>query len=258
MQSGRAEQVAIVTGAASGIGRASAFALAARGARIVVSDVAEEGGAETVAAIEAEGGRAVFQRCDVSVETEVEALVERAVSQFGRLDWAHNNAGIGGPPGTMADYDTETWSRVLAVNLNGVFFCMKHEIPRMLEVGGGAIVNTSSTFGMVGVPGLPAYVASKHGIAGVTRAAALEYAKAGIRVNAVCPGPTLTPTVEEFFAMVGPEDPKAVEEQFAAGGPIGRMGQPGEIGPAVAWLCSEEASFVTGLVMPVDGGWTAQ
>ena len=128
----------------------------------------------------------------------------------------------------------------------------------MLEAGGGAIVNTSSTFGLVGVPGLPAYVASKHGIAGLTRAAALEYAKAGIRVNAVCPGATLTPTVEEFFEMVGPEDPQAVEAQFAAQAPVGRMGQPGEIGPAVAWLCSEEASFVTGLTMPVDGGWTAQ
>lgn len=253
-----AERVAIVTGAASGIGRASALALAARGVRVVVSDIAEEGGSETMGLIEGEGGKAVFQRCDVAVETDVEALVERAISQFGRLDYAHNNAGIGGPPGTTADYDTDTWSAVLAVNLNGVFFCMKHEIPRMLEVGGGAIVNTSSTFGMVGVPGLPAYVASKHGIAGLTRAAALEYAQQGIRVNAVAPGATLTPTVEEFFAMVGPDDPKAVEAQFAAGAPVGRLGTPGEIGPAVAWLCSEEASFVTGLVMPVDGGWTAQ
>lgn len=253
-----AEKVAIVTGAASGIGRASALALAGRGARIVVSDIDEGGGAETVAAIEAGGGGAVFQRCDVSVETEVEALVERAVTEFGRLDYAHNNAGIGGPPGALAEYETETWSKVLSVNLNGVFFCMKHEIPRMLEAGAGSIVNTSSTFGLVGVPGLPAYVASKHAIAGITRSTALEYAKAGIRVNAICPGATLTPTVEEFFTMVGPDNPKAVEEQFAAQAPVGRMGQPVELGGAVAWLCSEEASFVTGLTMPVDGGWTAQ
>jgi NAD(P)-dependent dehydrogenase (short-subunit alcohol dehydrogenase family) len=253
-----AKRVSIVTGAGSGIGRGSARALARRGSAVVVSDINEEGGAETVAMIEEAGGSATFQRCDVSVEADVAALVERAISEYGRLDYAHNNAGIGGPPGTIADYEVETWNRILAINLTGVFLCMKYEIPHMLEQKGGSIVNTSSTFGLVGVAGLPAYVATKHGIAGLTRAAALEYAKNGLRVNAVCPGATLTPTVEDFFAMVQPDNPKAVEEQFIAQAPVGRMGQPQEIGDVVGWLCSEEASFITGLTMPVDGGWTAQ
>lgn len=252
------ERAGIVTGAGSGIGRASARALARSGIAVVVSDIDENGGAETVSMIEKAGGTALFHRCDVSVEEEVVALVDRAVSEFGRLDCAHNNAGVGGPPGSVADYDFETWSRVLSINLDGVFLGMKYELARMLESGVGSIVNTASTFGLVGVQGLPAYVASKHAVVGITKAAALEYATVGIRVNAICPGATLTPGLEGFFGEVNPDDPKAVEAQFAAGAPVKRLGQPSEVGDAVAWLCSEEASFVTGLAMPIDGGWTAQ
>jgi NAD(P)-dependent dehydrogenase (short-subunit alcohol dehydrogenase family) len=252
------QKAGIVTGAGSGIGRASAIALSRAGTAIVVSDIDDDAGAETVSMIEAEGGSAVYQHCDVSDPGEASSLVDRAISEFGRLDCAHNNAGIGGPPGIVAEYDFETWSKVLAINLSGVFLGMKYQIPKMLEQGGGSIVNTASTFGLVAVPLMPAYVASKHGVIGLTKAAALAYAESDIRVNAICPGATLTPTLEAFFSEVNPDDPKSVEASFAAGAPVKRLGRPPELGAAVAWLCSEEASFVTGLAMPIDGGWTAQ
>jgi NAD(P)-dependent dehydrogenase (short-subunit alcohol dehydrogenase family) len=251
-------KVALVTGAASGIGRSTALFFAREGARVVVSDVDVAGGEETVrkveASVEASGGEAIFVRADVSRPDEVEALVGRTVEFYGRLDCAVNNAGIEGPMATpTADYAEEDWDRVQAINLKGVWLCMKHEIPRMLEGGGGAIVNTSSVAGLVGFEGICAYVAAKHGVVGLTRTAALEYAGSGIRVNAVCPGVIKTPMIDR--ATGGSAE---AQEQFAAIEPVGRMGTPEEIAEAIVWLCSDAASFVTGVPMPVDGGVVAR
>lgn len=258
MAGGEGRRVALVTGGSSGIGRASARALAADGCAVVVADIDEEGGEQTVRGIQADGGAATYVRTDVTSADAVSALVESALRAYGRLDAAHNNAGIGGAPAPTAEYPLDGWDRILAINLTGTFLCMRAEIAHMLEAGGGAIVNTASTFGLVGVPGMAAYTATKHGIVGLTRGAALEYAQAGIRVNAVCPGATRTPQLEEFFGMLSPGDPEAAAADFAAREPVGRLGRPEEIGAAVAWLCSDAASFVTGTAMPVDGGWTAQ
>lgn len=247
-------KVALVTGAGSGIGRAAALAFAREGARVVVADVDEEGGAGTVGEIKASGGEAAFFRCDVTKGAEVEALVDGAVGAFGRLDCAFNNAGTEGRTRTdTAGYPEEDFDRVVAVNLKGVWLCMKHEIPRMLEGGGGAVVNMASVSGLVGFEGSGPLVASKHGVVGLTRVAALEYAARGVRVNAVCPGVVWTP-------MVGRATGESAEAQarFAAMEPIGRMGEPEEIAEAVVWLCSDAASFVTGAPIPVDGGFTAR
>jgi NAD(P)-dependent dehydrogenase (short-subunit alcohol dehydrogenase family) len=246
-------KVALVTGAGSGIGRASALAFAREGARVVVSDLDVDGGEETIAAINEISGEAIFVRTDVTREDEVEAMVARTVQAFGRMDCAHNNAGITGAGGSIADYPLVEWERTMAVNLTSVFLCMKHEIPYLLEGGGGAIVNTSSGAGLVGFPGLPAYVASKHGVVGLTRAVALEYATQGIRVNAVCPGSTRTPMLEAFMGG----DP-AVEKAMARSSPVERLAAPEEIAEAVVWLCSDAASFVTGHPMAVDGGAVAR
>lgn len=243
----------MVTGAGSGIGRASAMAFAREGAKVVVSDVVVEGGEETVRMIEEAGGEATFVKADVSKTSEVEALVNSVVEIYGRLDCAHNNAGIEGAMASTVDCTEETWERTISINLKGVWLGMKHEIPRMIEGGGGAIVNTASVAGLVGFQGLPAYVASKHGVVGLTRTAALEYAQQGIRVNAVCPGVIRTPMVERILGG----DPEA-EAQFTALEPVGRMGTPEEIAEAVVWLCSDAASFVTGVPMAVDGGLVAQ
>jgi NAD(P)-dependent dehydrogenase (short-subunit alcohol dehydrogenase family) len=251
-------KVAVVTGAASGIGRASACALAREGARVVVSDVDEAGGAETVGLIAAAGDEAIFVAADVADEADVRRLIDATVERYGRLDCAHNNAGVAGALAPTADYPREAWDRILAVNLTGTWLCMKHEIPRMLDHGAGAIVNTSSTFGLAGVPGIPGYVATKHAIAGLTKAAALEYAQQGIRVNAVCPGVIQTPLLDRFLDEISGGHPEVAAAQFVAGEPVGRMGDPAEIAEAVVWLCSDAASFVTGLPMPVDGGWLAQ
>jgi NAD(P)-dependent dehydrogenase (short-subunit alcohol dehydrogenase family) len=251
-------RVALVTGAASGIGRASALAFAAAGAAVAVSDVDEEGGRQTAALIAGEGGRARFISADISAEPQVSALIEQTVSHFGGLDSAHNNAGIGGPPALVADYPRDAWDQVVSINLTGTWLCMKHEIGYMKDHGGGAIVNTASTFGLVGVPGMCAYVAAKHGIVGLTRGAALEYARADVRVNAVCPGATRTPQLEDFFRLLDPDDPDQAAGEFESRAPVGRLGSPTEIAAAVVWLCSDAASFVTGLPMPVDGGWVAQ
>ena len=245
-------RVALVTGAGSGIGRASAQRFAQEGARVVVSDINEEGGSETVRLIREAGGEALFVRADVAQAREVEALIHTAVERYGRLDCAHNNAGISAMTGPIADATAEEFERVLNVNLKGVWLCMKYEIQQMLKQGKGAIVNTASTAGLIGLPGISAYVASKHGIVGITKVAALEYAQAGIRVNAICPGLIDTP-------MLGPaRDMPEVVEQLLRAQPIGRMGTAQEIASTVAWLCSDEASFITGVPMPVDGGSVAQ
>jgi NAD(P)-dependent dehydrogenase (short-subunit alcohol dehydrogenase family) len=251
---GRLEgKVALVTGGSSGIGRASALAFAREGAKVIVADRVVEGGEETVGMIKKAGGEAIFVKVDVSKAAEVEALINQAVETYDRLDCAYNNAGIEGRMAQTAECSEENWDRTLSINLKGVWLCMKYEIPQMLKQGGGAIVNTASALGLVGIAGLPAYVASKHGVAGLTKTAALEYAKAGIRVNAVCPGAIHTPMMERLLRA----QPQMAETTTAME-PMGRMGKPEEIAEAVVWLCSDAASFVTGLAMSVDGGYVAQ
>ena len=249
-------KVALITGAGSGIGRATSKIFAREGARLVIADLDVAGGDETLRAIKENGGEALFVPADVSQPATADELVAKAVSAYGRLDCAFNNAGIEGAGALTHKCTIENWNRVIAINLTGVWLCMKAEIARMLEQGGGgAIVNTSSVAGLAGSRGGPAYVASKHGVAGLTKAAALEYGRHGIRINAVCPGPIRTPMMQRIMAMSGNE---AAEERFIKGEPLRRFGQPEEIGEAVAWLCSDRASYVTGIPMPVDGGATAQ
>jgi NAD(P)-dependent dehydrogenase (short-subunit alcohol dehydrogenase family) len=215
--------------------------------------VTVEGGEETVVQVKKAGGEAIFVKTDVSKAVEVEALVAKAVATYGRLDCAYNNAGIAGKAKTVVDDTEDNWDRILAINLKGVWLCMKYEIAHMLKQGGGAIVNTASGAGLIGVRRGGAYVASKHGVVGLTKTAALEYAKAGIRVNCVCPGPIDTPMLQG----IGGSNQVVIERMVAAQ-PGGRLGKPAEIAEAAVWLCSDAASFVTGLPMPVDGGYTAQ
>src|SRR5438874_3507955 len=220
-------KVALVTGAASGIGRASELAFAREGAKTVVADVLVEGGEETVRIIKEAGGDALLVRTDVSKAAEVETLIQKIVETYGRLDYAHNNAGVAGADAPTADCTEENWDHTIAINLKGVWLCMKHEIPEMLKQGGGAIVNTASVAGLVGQAGIPAYVASKHGIIGLTRTAALEHATTGIRVNCVCPGVIRTPLVEAALNR-SPEN----EAAFLAMEPVGRLGRPDEVAEA--------------------------
>jgi NAD(P)-dependent dehydrogenase (short-subunit alcohol dehydrogenase family) len=249
-----AGKVALVTGAGSGIGRASALAFARAGARVAVSDVDVARGEDTVNAIQADGGEAMFCRADVAVSGDVVALLRNTVEAFGGLDCAHNNAGIEGPRAALHDYTEEAWDRVLAVNLRGMWLCMQHEIRQMLLQGGGSIVNTASVAGLIGsASGICAYNVSKHGVVGLTRTVALEYARRGIRVNAVCPGFVTTPMLDR---LLGGDD--ALTARFAAAQPLGRFAMPEEIAAAVVWLSSDAASYVTGLAMPVDGGYTVQ
>ena len=246
-------KVALVTGGASGIGRASALAFARAGAKVVVADVMVEGGRETVQQIEAADGAAIFVKTDVSQAAEVQALVDKTIEAYRRLDFALNNAGIEGAMAPTADCTEENWDRTISINLKGIWLSMKYEIPQMLKQGGGAIVNMASVAGIVGFQGSPAYCASKGGVIQLTRTAALEYARAGIRVNAVCPGIIRTPMIERVVASQ-PE----MEQALTAMEPVGRIAEPEEIAGAVVWLCSEAASFVTGHPLVVDGGLVAQ
>jgi NAD(P)-dependent dehydrogenase (short-subunit alcohol dehydrogenase family) len=242
-------KVAIVTGAASGMGRASALAFAREGAAVVVSDVNATGGEETVASIVTAGGTAAFVSCDVSKALDVERLVEETLERFGRLDCAHNNAGVlQREQGRLPDLSEEDFDRVIGVNLKGVWLCMKYEIPAMLRSGGGAIVNTATRW-QGGAPGAAFYSASKHGIAGLSWTAALEFAKEGVRVNELCPGPTETPMLDAI-----PD----VKERVIREQPTGRLGLPSELAEAVVWLCSDRASFVSGAKIAVDGASTSR
>jgi len=242
-------KVAIVTGGASGIGFACSVTLARGGARVVIADINEQSGSRAVSDITREGGQAIFTRTDVGRHEDVEAMVEAAVQDFGRLDIAVNNAGIGGEPAPTGRYSIEGWQKVININLNSVFYCMRYEIPRMLETGGGSIVNMASILGTVGFANSPAYTAAKHGIVGLTKTAALEYADNRIRVNAVCPGYIETKMTEDTMRRRG--------EQLMAMVPFHRMGKPEEIAELVVWLCSERASYVSGAAYNVDGGYMA-
>ena len=245
-------KVAMVTGASSGIGRATALLYAREGANVVVSDIDEQGGLDTVRLIRDVGGKAVFIKADVSNPADCEMLVKKTVEEYGRLDYACNNAGIGGEQNPTADYSVEGWQKVIAVNLSGVFYCMKYEIPEMLKVGKGAIVNMASILGQVGFAGSPAYVAAKHGVVGLTKNTALEYAAKGIQVNSIGPAFIQTPMIAAL------EENTEVLNALVSLHPIGRLGKPEEVAELVIWLSSDRASFVTGAYYAVDGGYLAR
>jgi NAD(P)-dependent dehydrogenase (short-subunit alcohol dehydrogenase family) len=242
-------KVAIVTGGASGIGRASALAFAREGAKVVVSDVFGEGGEETARLIQEAAGKAIFVKADVSKREEVEAMTRQAVETYGRLDCAFNNAGIEGVTALTADCTEENWDRVISINLKGMWLCMKYEIPHMIKQGGGAIVNMAAIGATIGRPGASPYIVSKHGIVGLTRNAAVEYAKAGIRINAICPGPTDTALLERALKDRG------LAEFPASSIPLGRIAKPQEIAEMVVMLCLDKASYVIGASLYVDGGY---
>lgn len=240
----------IVTGSASGIGRATALLFSSEGANVIVSDIQEKEAIETVKLIEEKGGIASFVGCDVSNESDVKQLVDRTLDKYGALHGAFNNAGTEGKPAPTTECTLENWNKTIDIDLKGVWLCMKNEIPAIIESGGGAIVNCSSIAGLVGFETIPAYVAAKHGVIGLTQTASLEFAKKNIRVNAVCPGPIHTPMLERFT--------QGQEEMMGAQDPMGRVGNPEEIAEAVLWLCSSKASYITGQALAIDGGWVTK
>jgi len=246
-------KVAFVTGGGSGIGRATSLRLAREGAKIMIADYVPESAEKTVKLIKEAGGVASCVAADVAVARQVEAAVNKTVETYGRLDYAFNNAGIEGTIAETTAYPEESFDRVIAINLKAVWLCMKYEIPQMLKNGGGAIVNTASTLGLVAIEGASAYTAAKHGVVGLTRTAALEFAQKNIRVNCVCPGFIRTPMVERAL-----DKSMLAEAQMVAIEPIGRLGKPEEIAEGVLWLCADAASFVTGHTLTIDGGWTAR
>jgi NAD(P)-dependent dehydrogenase (short-subunit alcohol dehydrogenase family) len=242
-------KVALITGAGGGIGRATALAFAAEGARVVVADCNESAANETASAVRAAGAQALVVRVDVSVESQVAAMVAQVLAEFGRLDVAFNNAGVDLHGPLVTELDERSWDRVLDINLKGVWLCMKHEVPAMLDRG-GAIVNMSSVGGVIAAPGLAAYIAAKHGVIGLTRTAALEFIGRGIRINALCPGATKSPLLDDWLKTPGVAE--AIRKQH----PIGRWAEPEEIARTVLFLCSEDAAFIVGLPLIVDGGVT--
>ena len=246
-------KIALVTGGASGLGRESALLLAKEGARVMVSDISQTEGEETVAMISAAGGEANFVKADVTIAAEVEAMVNQTIEQFGRLDFALNNAGIDGVRARTAEYPEDVWRQVIEINLTGVFLCMKYELPQMVKQGGGAIVNLSSVAGVTGFPGHAAYTASKHGVIGLTKTAAIDYARKKIRVNAVCPAYTRTPMVERMVKEFPDLEKKLIDRV-----PLGRLGLPLEIAQAVVYLFSDAAAFITGHSLVLDGGIVAE
>lgn len=246
------DKAGLVTAAGSGIGRASAIALANAGGKVMVSDINEEAGEETVKMIRENGGEAQFFKCDVSDEEQVIALVNETVNAFGKLDFAHNNAGINAGQVKIGEMETSDWDKTIQINLYGVFYCIKHQVNAMLKTGGGSIVNSASGAGLEGSPNMAAYIASKHGVVGLTKSVALEYGKQNIRINSIAPGATITPAIEGW-AESQPEQYKGVLKSI----PSGEMATPEDQGNAVMFLCSDLARQISGVTLPVDGGYTA-